>query len=93
MNDIVRKVFLSILKQLDSNFIFNNDHRNGFKAALGKAKIADFRFHDLRHAFASYLVMACVPLNTIRESSWAFDPQQGVAIFSSKKFHGAVAKW
>ena len=67
MNDIVRGVFLSILKQPDSEYTFNNDHRNTFLAAVKAAKITDFKFHDLRHTFASYLVMAGVPLNTIRE--------------------------
>ncbi len=44
-----------------------NSIKTSWKSVLQKAAIHDFRWHDLRHHFASRLVMKGVDLNTVRE--------------------------
>jgi integrase len=43
------------------------DPDNAFATAVRRAGITDFTFHDLRHTFASRLVMAGVDLATVKE--------------------------
>ncbi|MFC1890233.1 tyrosine-type recombinase/integrase [Thermodesulfobacteriota bacterium] len=45
----------------------NNFVRRVFKTALRRAEIENFRWHDLRHTFASRLVMAGVGIRTVQE--------------------------
>ncbi len=43
------------------------DISTAFATAVRRAKISDFTFHDLRHTFASRLVMGGVDLTTVKE--------------------------
>ncbi|MCX6353977.1 MAG: site-specific integrase [Candidatus Aureabacteria bacterium] len=57
----------------DSIFVFNQDGKpfgsvkKGFKAALRRSGIGYCRFHDLRHTFATRLVLANVSLPVVKE--------------------------
>jgi len=44
-----------------------NDIKRSFKATLRRAGIQDFRFHDLRHTFASHFVMRGGSLKELQE--------------------------
>ena len=39
----------------------------GFRHTCRRAEITDFRFHDLRHTFASHLVMQGIDVKTVKE--------------------------
>ena len=74
MNDVVKKTFQKIPRSRKSTYVFFNkngmpyrDVRKIFETALKKSDIMGFRFHDLRHTFASHLVMLGVDLKTVQE--------------------------
>lgn len=43
------------------------DVKSAWLKLLERAKVIGFRWHDMRHDFASRLVMAGIPLNTVRD--------------------------
>ncbi len=75
INETLRSTLRSLFvnRRTDVPYVFY-DHRTGkryqsikrsFSSALRRSKIQDFRFHDLRHTFASHLVMSGVDITTV----------------------------
>ncbi|MBL6691599.1 MAG: site-specific integrase [Pseudomonadales bacterium] len=76
MNDEVLQTLLTWRNETDSeSLVFPspvtgkvlNNIKKSWKGLMLLSGIKEFRFHDLRHHFASRLVMAGVDLNTVRE--------------------------
>ena len=75
INDDLDALFKSIRRRqgLQSRYVFLYQGRHmdglkhGFIAAVKRAGIEDFRFHDLRHTFASHFVMRGGSLKALQE--------------------------
>jgi integrase len=75
INGTLHDTMTNILRRVDVPYVFYdgttgrrfNNIQTSFTTAFTKAKIRDFRFHDLRHTFASHLVMAGIDVTTIKE--------------------------
>lgn len=69
-NAALDEMFQGLNRGKGSELVFGRDRnlRQKFKAALGAAGLRSIiRVHDLRHTFASHLVMNGVPLYTVSE--------------------------
>jgi integrase len=74
MNGTLINALRKTPRRLDSSYVFTrksgekfNKMRTGFENALKRAGLSDVRFHDLRHTFASHLVMGGVDIRTVQE--------------------------
>jgi integrase len=75
INGTVRGILQGLTRRLDVPCVFFDsatgkpygDVKRSFNTATRRAGIRDFHFHDLRHTFASHLVMAGVDITTVKE--------------------------
>lgn len=90
------------VRLLNSNLVFHHDGKpfnkmkltRALKRACKKAKITNFRFHDLRHTFASMLVQSGVDLYTVQKLLGHKDGRmtQRYAHLTQEKLASAVSR-
>jgi len=73
-NQTLYQELLALSEKAKGEYVFSDkdghpfgDIKKGFSSALKRARIENFRFHDLRHTFGSHLVMQGVDLKTVQQ--------------------------
>jgi len=75
INETLRQTLEALPRHIKSPFVFwhgeegkpYGEVKRSFNSAVRRAGIKDFTFHDLRHTFASQLVMAGCDLRTVQD--------------------------
>jgi integrase len=75
INSVVREALTALPRHILSPYVFWQgengtrylDVKKSFHSARTKAKLGDFHFHDLRHTFASNLIMEGADLMTVKD--------------------------
>ena len=74
MNETLYRVVSGLSRHSDSAYVFPakegrpyTDVPKTFRKAVKEAKVEHFRFHDLRHTFASYMIMNGCDVKTLQE--------------------------
>lgn len=76
LNDVLHEALMVLPRHPDCVYVIQRNGepvnprgelRSTFDGCLKRAGLRDFRFHDLRHSFASHLVMAGVDIRTVGE--------------------------
>jgi integrase len=74
INEVLMETFANMHKRIGNPYLFCHadgkpikDIKTGFCAAVRRAGIENFRFHDLRHTAGSWLAMSGADLRTIQD--------------------------
>ena len=75
INQTLYNTLSGLIRDIRTDYVFYNpktlkpiyDTKKSWQKAIRKSHIIDFHFHDLRHTFASWLVMGGVDLTTVKE--------------------------